>query len=96
MSKTRKQYDSKFKGRVALAAIQREKTLAELCSHYQIHATQILQWKKQALEGLPTLFEHSRGPSAQKSESLESPLYEQIGRLKVEVDWLKKKTGILA
>lgn len=88
----RKQYTADFKAKVALEAIRGTKTANEIASEYGVHPTQIAEWKKLALERLPDLFS-SRGSEKTKSEeSLIASLYQQIGQLKVELDWVKKKS----
>ena len=95
MGKIRKNHDATFKARVALEAVKGEKTLAELSSGYSVHANQIGQWKKQLLEELPTLFSDRKKKVERQREEVESELYKQIGQLKVELDWLKKKSKLL-
>ena len=88
----RRKHSSVFKAKVALEAIKGQKTLTELSSEYGIHATQITLWKKQLQEGIKDIF--STGQSSNSSiraERLQDKLYQEIGRLKVELDWLKKK-----
>jgi transposase-like protein len=94
MTTTRKQYSPKFKARVAIEAIRGEKTLSQLGSHFKVHPIQIAKWRKAAVEQLPELFVDGR-TKARNSEADGSALYEEIGRLKVELDWLKKKAGML-
>ena len=92
MRKLQKQYSADFKARVVLEALREDRTLNEMASHYEVHPTAITRWKKQALEGLPGVFSApmtGRTPD----DALESDLYEQIGRLKVELEWLKKRWG---
>jgi len=89
----RKQYSSDFKARVALAAIKGDRTLNELAAHYEIHPQQITKWKKQALDALPGVFTGKIQAADEAAESLQASLYEEIGRLKVELSWLKKKLG---
>jgi transposase-like protein len=92
---TRKQYSPKFKARVAVEAIRGEKTLSELGSHFKVHPMQIAKWRKSALEQLPELFVDGRTRKSRNGEAESDALYEEIGRLKVELDWLKKKVGML-
>ena len=89
----RKKFDKSFKAKVALEALKGEETISELASRYGVHPNQISQWKKQALEGLPQLFGDKRKKENQTTSDREAQLFEQIGRLKVELDWLKKKSG---
>ena len=95
MKKNRKTHDAAFKARIALEAIKGEKTIAELASKYEIHANQIGQWKKKLFEDLPLLFSDNRERQDKDHEELESELYRQIGQLKVELEWLKKKSKLL-
>tara|TARA_B100000315_G_C14394032_1_gene503377 strand:+ start:124 stop:369 length:246 start_codon:yes stop_codon:yes gene_type:complete len=80
---------------VALESIKGEKTQAQLSSEFGVHANQISQWRKQALEELPTLFSDRRKKQDRDQEDLISELYRQIGQLNVELDWLKKKSQML-
>src|SRR5580658_4896124 len=89
MTTTRKQYSPKFKAKVALEAIRGERTLSQLTSQYHVHPVQIGQWRKTALEQLAELFVDGR--SRKRTDHDAEKEYEQIGRLKVELDWLKKK-----
>ena len=99
MTTTRKQYSPKFKGRVAVEAIRGEKTLSQLGSQFKVHPIQIAKWRKAALEQIPELFVDGRTRKGRtrkgRNEEDSDALYEQIGRLKVELDWLKKKVGML-
>ena len=96
MTTTRKQHSPKFKARVAIEAIRGEKTLSQLGSQFKVHPIQIAKWRKTALELMPELFVDGRTRKAGNSgEADHNALYEEIGRLKVELDWLKKKVGML-
>ncbi len=94
MTTTRKQYSPKFKARVAIEAIRGEKTLSHSASQFKVHPIQIAKWRKSALEQLPELFVDGRRRKGD-GEADNTALYEEIGRLKVELDWLKKKAGML-
>lgn len=96
MKKQRKTYTTEFKVKIALEAIKGQRTINEIASHYSIHANQVTQWKKQALEGLPDVFSTRRVRAAEDEETIKAQLYQQIGQLKVELDWLKKKSGLLS
>jgi len=91
----RKVHSSTFKAQVALEAIKGEKTLAQLSSEFGLHANQIGQWRKQVLKELPKLFSNRHRKQQRDQEDLVSELYRQIGQLKVELDWLKKKSQML-
>jgi putative transposase len=91
--KMRKQYSAKFKAQVALSAIQEGKTLSELSSEFGIHANMIIRWKKDLLARAEEIFGNPADKRSQDSEAREAELYRQIGQLKVELDWLKKKSA---
>jgi transposase-like protein len=94
MTKTRKRYSSEFKAKVALEAIKDQKTLTELSNQFQLHPNQITRWKKQLLDEAQTIFSIKPNNSQQQQQQLESQLYQQIGQLTVELNWLKKKLKI--
>ena len=94
MTKQRNHYSADFKAKVALAAIKGQQTVNEIASSYAVHPNLVLQWKKQALEALPDAFSSRRARAAHDEENLKAQLYQQIGQLKVELDWLKKKAGL--
>ena len=95
MGLTRKRYDAVFKSKVALEAIKGELTISEIASKTGVHPNQISKWKKQALAEIPGIFSRAKKKRKEKSEELESELYKQIGQMKVELDWLKKKSQLL-
>ena len=94
MKNKRRNHSAQFKAKVALAATRGDKTIAELASRYEVHPNQIAQWKKQLLQSLPELFSRSRHKEKQKQDELTEHLYQQVGQLKVELDWVKKKSGL--
>ena len=93
-NKQRKNYDSEFKAKVALEAVKGRLTINELSKEFGVHPNQISKWKKQFLESLPQMFENSKSVQATENEELVNQLYQQIGQLKVELDWLKKKSAL--
>lgn len=95
MIKKRQTHDAGFKAKVALEAVKEEKTITELAGQYGVHPNQIGQWKKRLLLGLPVLFSDKGNYQDNRNKELEAELYQQIGQLKVELDWLKKKSQIL-
>ena len=94
MVTTRRHHSGEFKARVVVEAIKGVKTTTELASEYEVHPMQITKWKKQAIEELPGIFSERRERGAQEEEALRSRLYEQVGRLQVELEWLKKKCRV--
>lgn len=86
----RKSYTAKFKANVAIEAIKEHDTMAGLSSKFEVHRAQIQNWRKEAIDQLPTIFARSKGKKDKDNELLVDELYKQIGRLKVENDWLKK------
>jgi transposase-like protein len=94
MKNKRRNHSAAFKAKVALAAAKGDKTIAELASQYEVHPTQIAKWKKQLLDSLPDIFSGRQQNHLQDQEALTCQLYQQIGQLKVELDWLKKKSGL--
>ncbi len=94
MVRKRKPRGSDFKAQVALAALRERKTVAELASQFEVHATQIHQWKKLLQERAGEVFESGRKGPDKEAIAHSNELYEQIGRLKMELEWLKKKSGI--
>jgi putative transposase len=93
MKRERKRYTSEFKAQLALEVVKGQRTLNEIASASGVHPTQLLQWKKQLLDSLPTVFADKRAKEQKAQEEHEAQLYQQIGQLKVELDWLKKKVN---
>jgi transposase-like protein len=94
MKRQRRQYSADWKAKVALEAIKGQRTVQEIASHYEVHPTLVTHWKKQLLEGAAEIFSNGRRAAADANEELKAELYQQIGKLQVEVDWLKKKSGL--
>lgn len=94
MGRTRRKFSAEFKARLAVEALKGQRTLTELAGEHQVHPNQITQWKKQLLDALPQVFGRRRQEDAAQQEELTARLYQQIGQLKVELDWLKKKSGL--
>jgi putative transposase len=87
----RNRHSASLKAKVALEAVKEEKTISQLASEYEVHPNQIRQWKKRLIEEAANIFSNRREKEARNQEELEAELYRQIGQLKVELDWLKKK-----
>jgi len=96
MLSIRKKYPPAFKAKVALETIRGEKTSAELASEYKVHPQQIRRWKKTAIDGIIELFTDNRQKRDKEKDTLIEELYKQIGQSKVELDWLKKKSGLIS
>ena len=94
--KKRQVHSPQLKAKVGLEAVRGVKTINEIGQQYGVHPVQVSQWKKEIIERTAQLFEGKRGPAAKAKDSAgeEEKLYSQIGRLKVELDWLKKKSGL--
>ena len=95
MKRQRRQYSADWKAKVALEAIKGQRTVQEIASHYEVHPALVTHWKKQLLEGAAEIFSNGKRAAADADEELKAELYQQIGKLQVEVDWLKKKSGLL-
>lgn len=94
MSNKKRSHTAAFKAEVALAALKSELTQSQMTSKYGVHATQIGKWKNAALESIKDCFSKKRERNESDTETLISGLYEQIGRLQTELNWLKKKSWI--
>jgi putative transposase len=93
MTGKRRRHSAAFKARVALEAAKQTKTIAELAKAYQIHPVQISQWKKQLLDGVETIFRDGRRREREEGQAIQAELYEKIGRLNMEIEWLKKSVA---
>jgi transposase-like protein len=96
MAGKRKQHTASFKAQVALAALKGERTVNELAGQYGVHPTLIHSWKKLLLTQAETLFAHGSKAATTDAEAQAAELFEQIGRLKMELEWLEKKVGPVA
>lgn len=94
MTRKRRTFTAEFKARVALEAIKGQRTMAEIAQHYDVHPNQVGAWKRQAVEHLREGFADGRQRKAADDEALKAQLFQQIGQLKVELDWVKKSAGI--
>lgn len=93
MPRNRRTFTEVFKAKVALAAIRGEGTVSELASRFGVHPGQVTSWKQQAVEGLREVFADGRSRRAKDEEEHQARLYQQIGQLQFELDWLKTKAG---
>ena len=91
MAKKRRTFSAALKAKVALAAIRGEGTLAELAGRFGVHPNQVASWKKQAVDGMAESLSGGRKDKAKEDKEHEARLYQQIGQLQFELDWLKKK-----
>lgn len=91
MRKKRRAFTEKFKAEVALEAVKGMKTLAELATEYKIHPNQISKWKKHLVAHVSDLYLKGTNENILSEEEITAPLYEEIGRLKMDIKWLKKK-----
>ena len=91
MGRHRRTFTDKFKAQVAIEAVKGVKTLAELAAEYKVHPNQISDWKRQLLTNAPELFASGKKARGKTDEELTAPLYEEIGRLKMDLKWLEKK-----
>jgi len=93
-SRQRRSFSAEMKARIALEAIKGQKTIQEIASHYGVHPNQVTNWKRQAIQGVPAVFADRRSHPETGEEALRAELYQQIGQLQVELEWLKKKSGL--
>lgn len=94
MTKSRKSYTAAERAKIALEAIKGQMTQNEITSKYGVHSTQVSNWKKQVLDALPDILSDRRRQASEDQTALVDELYRQIGQLKVELDWLKKKSEL--
>jgi putative transposase len=94
MRTQRKSYTGDYKAKIVVEAIKGQQTINQLASKYGVHPNMITEWKKQALAGLPQVLSDRRGREEKAEEELKAQLYQQIGQLKMELTWLKKKAGL--
>lgn len=94
MNTTRRRYSAEFKFHVALDAAKGQQTTSELASKYEVHPNQISTWKRELLEGGASLFASKNGHQEHEQKALHADLYEQIGRLKVDLEWQKKSCPV--
>jgi putative transposase len=94
MARLHRNHSSAFKAKVALTAIKGDLTVAEISSKFKIHSSQIAKWKKQLLESATGAFSSTKRKEASR-EDIADELYQEIGKLKVENEWLKKKADIM-
>jgi transposase-like protein len=94
MPRTRKHYSADFKAKVALSAIKGQQTINEIASEFSVHPNQVSQWKKQLLDEAPQVFSSGRARADEDSATLIARLYQEIGQRTMELEWLKKKSGI--
>jgi len=95
MSKKRRQHSSDLKARVGLEALKGIEPVHTIAAKYQVHPVQVSQWKKEVTERLPEVFARKGDQDAKQAQEREKELFEEIGRLKMELEWLKKKVGQL-
>jgi transposase len=93
MAGKRKAHAASFKAQVALAAVKGDKTINELAKQYGVHPTLIHGWKKQLLAGVEDVFARGGAAATEDHQAVQAQLYEQIGRLKMDLEFLKKKLG---
>ena len=95
LRRKRRVFGGAFRAKVALAAVKGDKTLAQLAEQFEVHPNQVSAWRKELLERAAELFADGRQRKRDEESASQQELYEQIGRLKMEVDWLKKKSAEL-
>ena len=90
----RKQYSADLKAKIAVEAVKGQRTIQQIASHYEVHPNMVTKWKKQVLDGASSIFSNGEAQASEADGQVQAELYQQIGRLHVEVEWLKKKSGL--
>ena len=90
----RKSYTTQFKAKIAMEAIKGQRTINEIASHYGLHLDLVNLWRRQTIDHIPKAFSAKLDREVEREEELRSRLYQEIGQLKVELDWLKKASGL--
>lgn len=91
MGRKRRNFSPEFKAKIALEALKEVHTIAEIAQKYELHPVQVSKWKKELKDNVGTVFKNPRKTDEKKQELEQAKLYEKIGRLEMELDWLKKK-----
>ena len=94
MKRQRKQYSADVKSKIAVEAVKGQRTIQEIASHHSIHPNQVTQWKKQLVEGAAVIFATGRDHTAEADEQMKDEPYQQIGKLQMELEWIKTKSGL--
>ena len=94
MGKKRRRFSAELKAKIALEAMREQYTMSEMARKYEVHPAQVTLWKKQLVEGLPVIFNNEKVVDESARDEKEALLYQQIGQLQFELDWLKKKSGL--
>lgn len=92
----RRKFSAEFKTKVAMEAIRGLRTLNEISSEYEVHPNQVTKWKKQLLIQAPQIFKDRKSNDSSREDQKVEKLYQEIGQLQVELNWLKKKTGFIS
>jgi len=93
-TRRRRSFSAEMKARIAVEALKGQRTVQEIAAHYGVHPNQVTTWKRQAVDSLSQVFMDRRSGGPESEDALKAELYQQIGQLQVELDWLKKKSGL--
>src|SRR5574340_725229 len=91
--RTRKRYEASFKSRVALSAIRGDKTISELASQFGVHGNLVSQWKRRLLANVSRVCEEPDDPEGRAQQEMIDKIHRKIGKLNMDLDWLKKKAA---